>query len=282
MTFFNGAKGRPRTAAASVLSIALILVLCGFSLNNSAGARTAGVTPDQGCTANHPFRQSLETDIPEETPYLLDIVVCSGTDGAGQTTSIITNKSNAVWVFLNRGNGQPTFRLLSGPKSKLFRATVAQKHLYQYAYMAPSDTMTLPLDVEWHVNPQLTSTWLTQDVYKTLFTTVMKSKAKKLLAGKSKSRSALIQCGFSAYGALTQRGVSGESTSDDILHAFDDVSTTGICASAFKSASHEIGSTKVTKLVSGVKVAGEATETISKIHVGWGWVQDFCLVVKYC
>jgi hypothetical protein len=282
MNFFNGAKERSRTVTVSALSILLALALCGFSINNPTVAQTAGTYPDQGCTAKHPTRQPLETDIPEEVPHLLEIVVCSGIDSAGTTTSIITNKSNAVWVFLNRGTGHPTFRLLSGRKSKLFRSTVAQKHLYEYAYIAPSDTMNLPPDVEWHMSPMLTGTWLTQDVYQTLFKKVMKMKATKLLAGKSKSRTALIQCGFSAYGSLTERGVSGASTSDAVLQVFDDVSTAGTCASALKNASHEIGSSKVTKLVHGVKVAGEATETIGKIHIGWDWIRSFCLAVKYC
>ena len=240
---------------------------------------------DAGCSVVYPDRESLSTTFPDEEEYLDDIPVCSNTV-AGNTLSIITNNSDAVWYFVNPD--PLTLERVSGDDSTaLFRETVSSGNLFASQFMAPSETLSLPLgfaeltEFQWHIEPTLTATWLAQDVYKSSFEKMGASARSAALAQGSKSRKALIDCATSYWSVVKSAGLTGASGEDQLIAAFGGVSAVGTCTSAWRLAEAE-GGTRVPAFTNAVENAGRAAGTATKIHTGWRLVSIFCGAAKLC
>jgi hypothetical protein len=190
----------------------------------------------------------------------------------------LTNHSDAVWTFV----GQGPLSLQSDPKSGTFRETVTDGGLTTSAFMAPGDTMRFQGSLGWNLDGKLTATWLAQSVYDAAFKKLATSAATELLAPNSKSRAAVIQCGVSYYGTLTNQGVSGASTEETVLQNLDLTSTVGSCAKAWSLASDEIGSGESSDMIGFVEHAGTASDTVAKFDTGFHWISSFCEATHKC
>lgn len=273
MTAMRGCRAERRLLLVSAFAVTLAMTLSGCG---PGPAPSTQQIPDQGCTSSYPHRQTTETTVPSEKPYLDKIVVCS-TDAAG-SSSVITNNSDVVWAFVGSG----PFSLIGGSTSAVFRETVTQGNLYAYAFIAPGDTMALPGSSSWEVQPALTATWMAQDVYNSLLTKYATSAATSIVAQGSKSKAALIGCGVGFAGALKQGNVTGSSTEETVTNIFADVGVAGTCTNALRQASSEIKPGQMDALLGTVERAGSIAETATKVHNAWGFVLKLCAITHKC
>lgn len=251
----------------------------------SPPAPTVQESVDAGCSAKYPRREVLKTDQASEARYLDEIVLCSGSSSEGSIFSI-ANNSPAVWAFFSR-TGASIQRNDGDQAADLFRETVAAGHLYEHAYMAPSEVMEVPAALvidpsfEWRVNLYLTRAWLGQDVMKSSFENLSEASWVYALARGSVSRKAVVQCSISYGKLVTSDDLSVETPEHSLLTGFHLLSTAGTCAKAWRLAERAEPNV-APKFAIAVERAGTTSEAALKIHAGWSWVRTLCASIRYC
>lgn len=247
--------------------------------------------PDSGCTKQWPIRLEVGNADSDDEDFYDDFVpVCAN---RAQTSSVIINDSEAVWIFVSDIELAVT-PVSSDRDSTLFRETVDTNSLYSYAFLAPNETARLPDEImsdqrardgfEWHISPSLTATWLAQDVYVAAVEKLGKKALTAAFARDSAGRKALIACTFAFSDAASIGTISAENTTqDDLLAALGAAAGFGTCASSWRSAVQEAGDKRFPTLLAGVETAGTISGNIVKVNKGWSFLLSLCAAApRFC
>ncbi|WP_111719867.1 hypothetical protein [Homoserinimonas sp. OAct 916] len=222
------------------------------------------------------------SDDPEEQSYLNATPAC--TDGS---ETVIVNNSEAVWYFINvSGGGLPI--LSSGEDAASFREFVGSSLSLSSSIIVPTEMLRMPSQAEnvaWHIDRELTKTWLAHEVYLATFEKYSMALKRQALTNGSKSRKAVFDCTM-AYWELVRNGVpltQSVESENQVLDLFSIAAGGGSCASSWRAAESEAGNVRFPTWLDDVAKAGKIAENVTKVHTSWQWVQRLCVAIpKFC
>lgn len=251
----------------------------GGGTTGGGGGGSSTPPPDKGCTPDYPKREAVATDLESERPYLDEIPFCVGKALDGQNAYSVTNNTNAVWAFDEPSQAVPIG--VGTPESSAFRETVQTGSLFPSTYMAPGETFAVALDSQWHVQTDLSYSWLGQQTFESVLKKAATKATTSILGAGSKGRAAAVGCGLSFATLVTEQKLDSGSTEKALLGIFDGASTAASCTNAIKLAAPELG-TAEPALFDAVENAARAAEGANEFHSGFTLVHDFCQVYTRC
>ncbi|CAM3091149.1 hypothetical protein PSET11_01311 [Arthrobacter ulcerisalmonis] len=194
-------------------------------------------TPDAGCVANWPTRLLTAPQSDGERQYLAQIVVC-----ASQSSVRISNLSAMVWDFFHPAKVTVS-RVMPVPENvALFHDLVLERKLVVTAFMAPGETVTVPLaaaeKLSWLVDPVLSLSWKGGLLLDKGVGLAAKAGSKYLLTRGSPGRKAGWDCTEAIF-KLAATGTAQEAAWDaeaKLKEALGVTYSAGKCATSWQSA----------------------------------------------
>lgn len=267
---------------------ALVVCALAFALVGCAGAGDDDVPgdapgPEAGCTASYPDRLDLTTDIPDEEQYHDDTIVCGNADLSAAT---LENKSGVVFAFSSNDAAATADVSSSALLGGIFRDEVMAQQLIVGTFAAPGDIMVLAspspggvANIEWHVEPYLTSAWLVQETIVARLQNLTQVAAVDLFASGSKARKAVAACAFA--GGHTATAVQDLTDgSDQFFGTFAVAAAASPCITAWNAAEQELGTTRWPTLSRGLQTAGFAAEEVTWLSGKVSWVSKWISVAR--
>lgn len=237
--------------------------------------------PDAGCTAEYPDRLGLVTDIPDEEQYHDETIVCGNSDLSAAT---LKNGSGVVFAFYS-DDGEATVDVQTSElDAEVFHDEADAMGLQAGSFAAPGDVAVLASPsangvsgIEWHVHPELTSAWLVQETILGRLQTLTQATAVDLLASGSKGRKAVATCAF-AGGHTAQAVEDLTNGSDAFFDAFAVAAATSPCATAWRTAEQELGTTRWPTLADNFQTGLFAAEEVTALRSKVSWVSKWISV----
>jgi hypothetical protein len=250
-------------ALAFVLAMAIVVPLaaCSSSSPNEPPA------PDGGCSAEWPRRLDPRTTSAAGRQYLKDIVACGNEETGGLS---LTNNSDLIWGFYDPSAASSIQPLTQSGAVAEFH--VLAHSLYPYAFMAPSETVSVQGGVdnlEWAIHPELSAAWTTNDFLLKQLGKKSEAAAKLAFTENSASRKMMWDCTKAVYeiGVAAPRIIQSSSydPAEQISTGLGLATPTGTCARSWNAAERESGSARVSTWAQLADEAGSALKPAAEL-----------------
>jgi hypothetical protein len=253
---------RPFPRLLAVLVVAVVAVGCtsgngensGQDSGQGSGTVYSGQDSGQGsgnvytfgqdaCTEEeYPQPLTVSTDVPEEVPYLEEIVACTD---AAQSTTWLANKTETVWTLATTQGGADVNQLSSSLRAVSFREALATK--YQYPVLAPESSVVVhaaPSETSWTLHSGYSAMWLAHDELADQVKKYGENQLTDMLSGGSLRRRALITCSLAGWHVAGDKAekLTGDNPAQQWLAGLGIGAESTQCAKAWLQADDEAAS----------------------------------------